>query len=797
MQEFEQIIQQPAGRAFYSTFTILQGGINLVVDCKLGNWGYACRRKLAILSLMTQITARPFLPGENPPGRRPLERFLPPLAEGVVRAWLNEYLPPGSWVLDPLGSTPWLALEAARAGYRVLVASNNPIITLLLEVLAAAPPEREIQAALAELANSRRLDERLEVHVQALYQTECAACGQTIQADAYLWRRGEQKPYGRVYHCPACGDEGEKPASSADESRLTPPGRMELHRARAIERISEPGSPLRAGAVEAMEMVQPRALYVISTILNRIEGLNLPESRRKILWALAVSMLDAGNMLWSWPEGRARPRQLSVPAQFRENNLWLAFEQAAKDWPQLDQAIPVTHWPELPPEGGGICIYSGRVRSWLPLPKVIQPAGAVAVVPRPSQAFWTFSAVWAGWLWGREAVFPLRGALERRRYDWQWHAGALHHTLNVLNKQLPAAMPIFLICPEIVPGFASAVMAAVRSAGYRVSGQAVRADVEIAQWVVESGSEPKAPDSKTSLEEASLEHVREVLRLRNEPSAYIQLHLAALNALARHGGLPFNTSDIAWDTLTRTQNLVSRVLGKSTALMRSGSQAQTSESGWWWLAGELTTGDLPLADRVEQEIVRLLINQPGISLRELDEKICKQFPGWLTVDRNWVETCLASYAEKNSAGGWGLKPGELPVSRRQDLVQVGEQLALLAEKLGYQCSAENPWEWSEGDGRIQFRFFGLASSMIARFVLGEAVDEGLQKVLVIPGSRVGLVLHKLQRDFRLQERLAGWHVVKFRHLKHLAERTDMSRDIFLSMLDSDPMNSDGLQERMF
>ena len=310
---------------------------------------------------MMQTTARPFLPGELPTSARPLERFLPPLPEGIISTWLEEYLPKGAWVLDPLGSTPWLALEAARAGYRVLVASNNPILTLLLEELASAPIEREIQSALVELASSKRLEERLEVHVQNLYQTECSVCGMLVPAEAFLWRRGETKPYGRIYKCPQCGDAGERPVSANDENRLTPPGRMELHKARAIERISEPDSPLRAGAVEALEMVQPRALYVISTILNRIEGLNLSEGRRKILWALALSMLDAGNVLWGWPDQRSRPRQLTTPAQFRENNLWMAFEKAAKDWPGIEKSIPVTRWPALPTEDGGICIYPGTI----------------------------------------------------------------------------------------------------------------------------------------------------------------------------------------------------------------------------------------------------------------------------------------------------------------------------------------------------------------------------------------------------------------------------------------------------
>ena len=750
---------------------------------------------LAILYKMMQTTARPYLPGELPTSPRPLERFLPPLPEGVISTWLEDYLPKGAWVLDPLGSTPWLALEAARVGYRVLVASNNPIMTLLLEELAAAPIEREIQSALVELASSKRLDERLEVHVQNLYQTECATCGMLVPAEAFLWKRGEAKPYGRIYRCPQCGDAGEHPVSANDENRLTPPGRMELHKARAIERISEPDSPLRAGAVEALEMVQPRALYVISTILNRIEGLNLSEGRRKILWALALSLLDAGNVLWSWPDQRSRPRQLNIPAQFRENNLWLAFEKAAKDWPGIGKSISVTRWPALPSEEGGICIYPGRLRSWLPLPKAIQPGAVVAVVPRPNQAFWTLSAVWSGWLWGREAVLPLRGALERRRYDWQWQATALHHSLSVLEKNLCVDTPIFLVCPELVPGFSTALAAATSAAGYRVTGQAIRSDVETAEFLLQCGERPTVsiPESPELVIQNG---VADVLRMRNEPTSYLTIHAAALDALSRSGGLPFNEPAIAWDTLTRIQNLLSRVFNKSGFLIRSGSQAQTSESGWWWLTQEPTTEEYPLADRVEIEVIRLLLRRPGISLREVDTTICKQFPGWLTPDRSWLEACLELYGEKGSDAGWKLRETELPANRKQDILRVGEQLGGLSGRMGYAIHGENPWDWQDSNGRIKFRFFGLASSMIARFVLAEPAGDEYQKVLILPGSRSRLLLQKLRQDIRLQEKVEGWHILKFRQIKSLAERCEMTIDLFTSLLDADPLNKEDAQERM-
>jgi hypothetical protein len=41
-------------------------------------------------------------------------------------------------------------------------------------------------------------------------------------------------------------------------------------------------------------------------------------------------------------------------------------------------------------------------------------------------------------------------------------------------------------------------------------------------------------------------------------------------------------------------------------------------------------------------------------------------------------------------------------------------------------------------------------------------------------------------DPRLREAAAGWHFLKFRHLRVLFERKDLSRDNWEALLDSDP-----------
>ena len=263
-------------------------------------------------------------------------------------------------MIDPLNASPALALEAARAGHRVVVVSNNPVLTFMLEVLASAPQPAEFQTALAELGAARRGEERLELHMQALYQTSCSACGETVQAQAFLWRRGEAAPYARVYRCPHCQDEGERPLDAADLERLKLPGNASLYRARALSRVAEAQDEHYAAAEEAVAAYLDRPLYALTTLINKQEGLAIPAAQRRLLVALLISACDSASSLWPYPGGRARPRQLGVPAQFRENNVWAAMEEAIPAWCSQAEAVPVVHWPELPRRGASACSRGAR-----------------------------------------------------------------------------------------------------------------------------------------------------------------------------------------------------------------------------------------------------------------------------------------------------------------------------------------------------------------------------------------------------------------------------------------------------
>ena len=424
----------------------------------------------------------PFKPGAPAQFQGPLSRYLPVLPDRVAATWLQEHSSTGAWVLDPFGASPRLAVEAARAGYRVLVTANNPVTRRLIEVAANPPPEAELRAALAELAAAYKGEERIEPHIQSLYQTECAQCGQPVQVEYFLWEREAKAPYARVYHCPVCEDSGEKPVNQADIQRASQFAAGGMHRARALERVAPVDDPDRTHAEEALAVYLPRAVYALFTLINRLDGLVLSPTRRSLLDIILLNAFDGANTLWPHPTPRERPRQLTIPPRFRENNIWMALEAGVERLSYTPRpGVSLTSWPIPPPAEGGISLFEGRLKDLAATLPEIEITAVLAALPRPNQAFWTLSALWAGWLWGREAAGPFKGVLRRRRYDWAWHTAALSATFSNLGLLLHAGVPFLGLIGEAEPGFMIAVMLSAEQAGFDLEGMALRAETGQAQ----------------------------------------------------------------------------------------------------------------------------------------------------------------------------------------------------------------------------------------------------------------------------------------------------------------------------
>ena len=387
---------------------------------------------------MNTVHGIPYISPQGMARPIPLERMLPECPVGVIRKFFSTDQNEIVWTLDPFGSNPLLSLEAAAAGKKVLLACNNPILIFMLKLLAAPPEKEAFLSVLSDIASQMRGEERLETHIKGLYQTHCAICRAPVQAEGYLWRRADSAPYARIYQCPNCGDEGERPVTEEDLAILMPLRRGEpIHRGRALNRVLHGNEEDRPAVEEALKVYNARSLYVVFSLLNKLEGMTFSAQERALADAMMVCLLDAGTSLWTWPFLADHPRQLTLPAVYFEKNLWVELERSIDLWSQPTRLVELTLWPQVP-DGPGICLFAGPVRNLEKLPGEIHIDSLICLPLRPNQAFWTLSALWTAWLWGRDAQNRFNQVLGRRRFDWHWHTQALTQAF----KRRPAWQPI-------------------------------------------------------------------------------------------------------------------------------------------------------------------------------------------------------------------------------------------------------------------------------------------------------------------------------------------------------------------
>ncbi len=727
-----------------------------------------------------------FHPGSNDPGEYPLNRFLPEFPSGCFKGWLMENLPPGAWIVDPFGMHPAMALEAARAGYRILVACNNPVLAHMYEVLASAPQAAQFQGVLADLAAEKKGDQRLEGFILSLYETKCPTCSIVMPARKFIWDRDRRTPVRLVVHCPECGGERELDVTDADLEKLRAIENTNLPRTWALERMGALSDDQQAIVQEAISDHPQRGLYVLFTLLNRAEAMALPDSERMLLRALLLSACDAANALWPANDTRARPLQLGNPPQFNEFNLWLKMEESIAQWCRLDTPVPLVKYPATLPETGGICLHPGRLRYILPLDSAIDPAAVVTILPRSNQAFWTLSALWSGWIFGKEAVTPIRSAFDRQRYDWHWQTQALYSTLTPLQVNLPD-VPFFALLTDLAPGAMMAAIAGAQMSGWELQGISLRSDANLAQFLWK-----KAIAKPVFLETPMIELIRSGLEVemkqRGEPFGNLEALAVALCSVVRERRLVRYDDQIPLDLLSTMQSNLTDALTKSGSIQNLGKEASPSQRSWFLAETDSTFPDF--SERIEERLAALLESMNECEPREVDRTLCREFTGILAPAEGLLKVCLESYAEPmaEKPGFWKFREEDHHAARDQEIKETLKYLDEMAAQFKLEYQGNNPVTWIDQKG-ISLSVFYVSASTSITSVAHEVINSGAKQIFwILPGARVRLIDYRMQKNAHLADMLAGWRFIKFRTLRAMKESKYSELEPWIKRSESDPVD---------
>ena len=735
------------------------------------------------------MTDFPYMFSEAESKPIPLGSYLPQHRTGIVSAWLKNHPAPDGMILTPFGSSPQAIIEAAREGHRVLVPAHNPVMRFLINGLANPVPRETLNSALVQLASSYKGSQRIKPLILSLYETDCPQCGGSTSASSFIWSMDQEEPISKTCRCSACGEDSEGVTSSADIAKARQYQANSPTHARALTRVSAPDDPIRYQVDIALRSYPPRSVYALFTILNKISGLDLTKDENTHLEMLLLYAFYRS----SSPETRilAEIQEKSTRIDtYQEENVWYSLESALDIWCGDQPAIPVTNWPDLPPKSGGICLYPGRVRELIPQLSSHNITRVMLIYPRPGLSIWALSALWTGWLWGQEAAAPFRNILTVKNYDWVWMGRAISTTLSELRSSIAEDVPFLGLLPELDPEYLLASLSASSAAGLALEHLAIEPELKMALTSWTSGkmnnNDPKLED-RVLIRQAGLE----LLRAAGEPKHTLHLYGAGAADLIKHGSfkIPEYSSD--------PESYFPRLLNdfEENIAYRQGFLHFSDTENWWHQ--DLSLSASPQADLVEQSLVNYLVKS-GTPIPEMDlyQHIYEAFPGLQTPRQGLIEACLKSYAEKvpddNSA--WFLKQSDLPTLRLKDLNEIDSILNNLGSGLGFTIKSETPegniihQAWST-EVAAHYNFYISVSGQIIK-ILSLVNESPKNSWIILPGSRAGLIHYKMLQNPLLEKEIKkGYGLVKFRHLRRLAEQGGLTHANLQERLALDPFTS--------
>lgn len=773
--------------------------------------------------------SEPFYPAKAIHNSGPLARFLPPFSTTSTTRWLENHVNKGEIILAPFGASPFNALEAASAGYRVIWVSNNPIIRFLLEFYANPKPENDLKVALSHLADIYKGNQHLETVIRNLYVSTCENCGHPVEIDYFVWTSEGEAPITKVYRCPFCQQYGEFPTNEKDIEQAKRFKKNGLQWSQALERITSIDDPDRIHALNALNVYLPRAVYALFNIVNGLEKID--EVERSLLHALVLPVFDQANSLWSTTQERIRPRSLGIPHKFKENNLWFALEQSIHLWQagqyMQEVKIPVSVWPNLPPPSGGISIFEGKVKK---LHESLRKSGLnvdikaiISVLPRYNQAFWTLSALWTAWLFGKETAEPIKNVIRRRRYDWSWHTGALSASFRATNNIIRSNTPAFGLIGELEPNFLSASIIASKSANFSIRGIALHSSQYQCQINLIKKTKPtrlrkKQNTTTINYREKIIKSILDYLNLRLEPAEYINILAVALDTIDSSQNMNLETAS---STFVQFNEIFHKVLTDKKEIINLNPEHKNLEIGKWWgahlfLPNLINENRIPLSDRVEKEIVTTLV-RTSTTFYDIDIQICNKFKGTLTPSRKLIKHCLDSYGKLSDANPelYYLQEQDKPSTRKTDLNTIQKLIIQIGSNLGFYTEKINPAStkrstsilWRTENSDKSYLFVINASAIISKIVfmdldsiitLFKIKKKFLRKYIVLPGSRANLITYKLKQNPLLFNAVENdWRLIKFRHIRNLANTPHLNLNNIDSQLMMDPFEKTDPQLPLF
>ena len=730
---------------------------------------------------------KPFIYGERYQDPYPLEKYLPANFSGITKSWLDQLSSQSKLVLFPFGGSPAAIAEAARSGYRCIAPIYNPITRFLINRLAQPISKDRFNSALVHLASSFRGKDRIKPYILSLYETDCPSCGGRISARSFTWSRAKKEPIQKTCLCPDCSEYSESAITQEDRDKALSYQENSPTYARALTRVTAPDDPIRQQVENALQAYTPRSLFALFIILNKLTGFELNEDERLVLETL---LLHAFYRCSS-------PNSSTESGTYIEENVWFVLEETSQIWASGEKTIPISTWPDLPPEAGGISIYPKRVKNLLPKLTNIDLGAVWMVFPKPTLSYWALSALWTGWLWGQAAASPLHNILSLEDYSWTWLTKAVESTLSDLWELIPDGTPCFGLIPDLEIDSLFSSITSATSAGLSLENISLDPDLGQGQtiWRI---AEPAERDTNPEIIRETIRSAGfDLLNDSGEPKDTINLYGAGMAALSTKNLLPQYQAE----SLVDQYNKLNKDFEENIAY-RQGYLHFPKSDTWWHQ--DLVLNPVTDSDQVEQSLVEYLVKSGSTASRpEIYSHLYQSFPGLRTPRSGLIQACLHSYAEQTDDNdrNWKIKKNDRPDQRRKDLAEIKNILSSLGEHLKYQVVIQPPIgnivhiTWNDNEDCI-YSYYVSASGILNKIITHPS-ESPMSSWIIIPGSRADLIHFKIQYNPPLASALEeGWELIKYRHIRRLNKEGGLTRENLKERLILDPFISDSPQMQL-
>ncbi len=519
-----------------------------------------------------------------------LERLSPVPDMALVEAEIAARTKAGDVVLELHGRGGWITRGAIDALRRSFTIETTALTRLVAEILLRPPDLRHFDAAVSGIAvDARGMEGGLRAAIEASYASRCPGCGNTVTVSEFVWKADAEDPSRRSFKCSRCRD-------NRAERRPIAVDPDDLYRARSVDAAAArdflrgrfpapvPDHPLPD---ELVDLYPPRAQVALAAILERIETeLRSPSVQAALRLAL-VHMALSISRLNGYP-GRVASVRISGghvrgsnSRQWRERNVWMAFEEGVKVVRAFVQAIdgggsrnPARVGPDLAALLDGSANVALRFglphgrETFGPPPRPGTEPGArprvrpgVKLVLSQPPIHWSPDTLAYAYLASSLAIGPEGAATlplasvfgASVKAEWARDAATLQRALSAVQPVLlPNAQTVMLLERASPEALVATVIGGV-GAGMRVddavlglSEAGLEGTVQFAlpkgdssgrDVAIQSSSDPSGPFQISAVESAIADIAVAVMQLRGEPTRFERILTEVLLGLDHLGHL--------------------------------------------------------------------------------------------------------------------------------------------------------------------------------------------------------------------------------------------------------------------